>query len=60
MTAKGHKLKTLHLLYGQVGIVVKSDGRAIDGHAGRVAAMLMEDLLAGCRRKRAERKFIYS
>ena len=52
MTAKGHISKTLYFLYGQVDIIVKSDGRAIDRHAGRVATMLVEDLLARCHRKR--------
>ena len=30
MTAKGHISKTLRILYGQVDINVKSDGRAMD------------------------------
>ena len=35
MTAKGHITKMLRFLYGQVDIIVKSDGRAIDQHIGR-------------------------
>ena len=49
MTAKGHISKTLGFWYRQVDINVKSDGRAIDRHAGRVSFVIMGDTLAGCR-----------